>query len=204
MSDEPRSPVEQALDVLFYAPIGLALNAEELVGQMAARGRQSVMAAKFIGRMAVQQGRTEVDKALDRIQDQAATLVDQLGQLSGVARPGPAATVGPVAEDEAAGPVDAIDITEEAAAAEAAGAPAAVDVAGSVDPDADVDADPPIDVPVDEVNRAIPDYDSLAASQVVPRLDGLTSDELEVVRGYESAHRNRTTVLTRVAQLQRQ
>jgi hypothetical protein len=195
MSDEQRNPFEQALDVLFYAPIGLALNAEELVGQMAARGRQSVMAAKFIGRMAVQQGRTEVDKALDRIQDQAATLVEQLGQLTGVARPDPSGTAAPVAGDEAAGP---IDTTEEAQLA------AVADVADAAGTDAGEAVAPPNDVPVEEVNRAIPDYDSLAASQVVPRLDGLTADELEVVRGYESAHRNRTTVLTRVAQLQRQ
>jgi GNAT superfamily N-acetyltransferase len=38
---------------------------------------------------------------------------------------------------------------------------------------------------------AIPSYDSLAASQVVPRLDGLSSIELEAVRRYEEAHRGR-------------
>ena len=32
----------------------------------------------------------------------------------------------------------------------------------------------------------IPDYDSLSASQVVPRLDGLSSDELDAVRRYEA------------------
>jgi hypothetical protein len=49
---------------------------------------------------------------------------------------------------------------------------------------------------------AIPAYDSLAASQVVQRLDGLTHDELEAVRRYEVAHRARKTVLGKVAQLQ--
>ncbi len=49
---------------------------------------------------------------------------------------------------------------------------------------------------------AIPDYDSLAASQVVPRLAGLSGDELEAVRRYEVAHRGRKTILGRVAQLQ--
>jgi hypothetical protein len=189
MSDDHRNPIDQALDVVFYAPIGLALNAEELVGQMAARGRQSVAAAKFIGRMAVQQGRTEVDKALDRIQDQAATLVEQLGALSGVARPGSGS-------ETAARPAD---VTATTAADDEPGpdAPAAADI-----------EDPPAgdvaEVSVAEVNGSIPDYDSLAASQVVPRLDGLTADELEIVRRYEAAHRGRTTVLTRIAQLQRQ
>ena len=53
---------------------------------------------------------------------------------------------------------------------------------------------------VDEL--AIPDYDSLSASQVVTRLDGLTADELEAVRAYESANRGRKTILNKVAQLQ--
>jgi hypothetical protein len=49
---------------------------------------------------------------------------------------------------------------------------------------------------------AIPDYDSLAASQVVPRLAGLTAEELDAVKAYEQAHRGRATVLGRIAQLQ--
>lgn len=49
---------------------------------------------------------------------------------------------------------------------------------------------------------AIPGYDSLAASQVVPRLDGLDADELEAVRRYEEAHRARRTILGKIAQIQ--
>jgi hypothetical protein len=48
---------------------------------------------------------------------------------------------------------------------------------------------------------AIPGYDSLSASQVVQRLAGLSRDELEAVGAYESAHRARRTILTRVNQL---
>jgi hypothetical protein len=48
----------------------------------------------------------------------------------------------------------------------------------------------------------IPGYDSLSASQVVQRLAGLSSDELEAVGAYELANRGRRTVLTRVRQLQ--
>lgn len=75
-------------------------------------------------------------------------------------------------------------------------------------------ARPPAPEPVDEdipvrvedapavTSLAIPDYDSLAASQVVPRLAGLSEDELEAVRRYEAAHRGRKTILGKVAQLQ--
>jgi hypothetical protein len=49
---------------------------------------------------------------------------------------------------------------------------------------------------------AIPGYDALSASQVVPRLDALRASELEAVRVYEAAHRGRRTILNRIAQLQ--
>jgi hypothetical protein len=51
---------------------------------------------------------------------------------------------------------------------------------------------------------AIPDYDSLSASQVVNRLPSLSPDELAAVYTYESAQRGRKTILNKVAQLQAQ
>ncbi|MGH9118774.1 MAG: hypothetical protein ACRD0A_13105 [Acidimicrobiales bacterium] len=178
-TSEGRTPLEQALDLLFYAPIGLALNAEEMVSQMAERGRQSVAAGRFIGRVAVQQGRTQVDKALDRLQDQAATLVEQLGQLGGAeVRSSPAGEPAPTAPT-----ADMVDEPEP--------------------PAAGADEPRPGEPSVAEVNVAISDYDSLAASQVVPRLAGLSVDELEAVRRYEAARRRRMTILNRIAQLQR-
>lgn len=47
----------------------------------------------------------------------------------------------------------------------------------------------------------IPGYDSLSASQVVQRLGGLSTGELEAIREHEQAHRHRRTILNRVAQL---
>lgn len=52
-----------------------------------------------------------------------------------------------------------------------------------------------------ESELPIQDYDSLAASQVVPRLATLAPDELKVVQRYEQATRHRQTILHRVAQL---
>jgi hypothetical protein len=48
---------------------------------------------------------------------------------------------------------------------------------------------------------AIPGFDTLSASQVVQRLDGLTADELRAVRDHETGHRGRRTILNRVEQL---
>jgi hypothetical protein len=53
----------------------------------------------------------------------------------------------------------------------------------------------------DAQSLAIPGYDSLSASQVVERLSGLNSEELEAIGSYESAGRGRRTILNRVAQL---
>ena len=47
----------------------------------------------------------------------------------------------------------------------------------------------------------IPGYDALSASQVVERLIGLTSDELDAVHAYETAHRQRRTILGKIEQL---
>ena len=47
----------------------------------------------------------------------------------------------------------------------------------------------------------IPDYDELSASQVVERLDGLDRESLEAIRRYETDHRGRNTILGKIAQL---
>ena len=60
----------------------------------------------------------------------------------------------------------------------------------------------PVDSGIDPETLAIPDYDSLSASQVVPRLDSLGPDELEQVRRYENGKRVRKTILSKIAQLQ--
>lgn len=56
--------------------------------------------------------------------------------------------------------------------------------------------------PFDPDTLAIPDYDSLSASQVVPRLESLATEELEAVRQYEAATRARKTILNKIVQLQ--
>ena len=62
-----------------------------------------------------------------------------------------------------------------------------------------VEAAPVVDA--DPSDLPIAGYDSLAASQVIPRLDGLTPAELEAVRAYETAKRGRKTILGKITQL---
>lgn len=48
---------------------------------------------------------------------------------------------------------------------------------------------------------AIPDYDSLSAFQVMPRLEALDATDLDAVRAYEESTRGRRTILNKIAQL---
>lgn len=60
----------------------------------------------------------------------------------------------------------------------------------------------PAELVPDPGSLGITDYDALSANQVVPRLEGLSGDELEAVRRYEEANRGRKTILSKIAQLQ--
>jgi hypothetical protein len=51
------------------------------------------------------------------------------------------------------------------------------------------------------LGAALSDYDTLSASQVVRRLEGLGPEELRAVQRYESATRHRRTILNRASQL---
>jgi hypothetical protein len=157
VTDEKR-PIDLALDLFVYVPVGLALSARDLVPELARKGRErvtgQVTSARIVGRFAVQQGQAQAGKAFQRARQDA----------------------------------------EERLASEVAATPAAAPSPAPSAPTAH--SGPGADT------LAVPGYDSLSASQVLPRLEGLSADELEAVRAYEAAHRGRKTILGRIAQLQ--
>jgi hypothetical protein len=109
------------------------------------------------------------------------------------AEPGDGLSGAPVEDDEVAEPdLDAARPVDDRAGS----AIATVAAAGSETTPAPEPA-----APATAAALAIPEYDSLAASQVVPRLSGLSHDELSAVRSYEAAHRGRRTILGRADQL---
>ena len=63
---EPRSPLDAALDLFFYVPVGLALTASEEIPKLAAKGRAQlggrISMAKVVGQFVVAQGRKEVSR----------------------------------------------------------------------------------------------------------------------------------------------
>ena len=186
-SGRPRSPVEQWFEVFVYAPLGFALDARQLFPRFVDRGRNQVVLAKVIGKYAVEHGSKQVEGYLGQSQTQVAAVLQALGVLP-----------------EESEPTDPAGVEAfEAEAVVFTSAPAA-ESTGEVPVDQPVDdlvdrSDSPAPV-VDEL--AIPDYDNLSASQVIPRLGGLSPDELEAVRRYEAAERGRKTILGKIAQLQ--
>jgi len=191
----PRWPLDAALDLLVYAPVGLALTAAEEIPKLAAKGRARVSGqvgmAKVVGQFAVAQGRREINRRLS----------GAAGKDRDDVQDGPDDWLEPEAGEPA------LDL-EDATFAPDSGSPADL-VPGSGPESSAPDGDRAHDAaaatgtyPPGPAGLAIPGYDSLAASQVVPRLAGLSPDELAAVGAYESAHRGRRTILTRVRQLQ--
>jgi hypothetical protein len=186
---EHKNPIEQALDVFVYAPLGLLFSARETIPQLAEKGRQYVGAARAMGEFAFGQGREQAERAVRQAGDQAGQTLSVVGGLTG-RRPGGAPRRS-TAPDRPASPATPSPAPTPAPAAPAAEPPAEADAGGNGRGPA-----PNVET------LAIPGYDTLSASQVVQRLGGLSEDELEAVREYEQSSRKRKTILARVEQLQ--
>ena len=182
MSDDEKTPidhlVEGAVDLFVYAPIGLFFEAPNLLPKLAEQGRVHANNARLFGQFAVKHGEAQVRRRVGDVEQQAIGLLKMFGLLP---------------DDDASGPP--------------AGGPSSTASSGSPAPSVVTrleqlagNGEAPPGPAVDDL--AIPDYDSLSASQVVTRLEGLSPEELEAVRAYEAAHRGRKTILNKVAQLQ--
>ncbi|HRW38324.1 MAG: hypothetical protein KDB04_02160 [Acidimicrobiales bacterium] len=168
-----KKPLDHAVELAVFAPIGFALEARRLLPSFVERGRAQVTMAKVVGQFAVTTGQAEAAKRVARVQEQAEALLTEFGLGGGPATPGS----GPVAE-----PAPASDPAPTPATAPAA-------------------ASAPVRSSGGSASLPIADYDSLAASQVIPRLAGLSPEELDAVEAYEQAHRGRKTILGKVSQL---
>ncbi|HET6832355.1 MAG TPA: hypothetical protein VFH30_00705 [Acidimicrobiales bacterium] len=172
--NDDRTPADQIVDLLVYAPIGLFFEAPTLLPKLAEQGRVHTRNARLFGQFAVRQGEAEMRRRLAGFEEQTTGLLRALGVLPD--------------DDQDRGTDGADTLSPERAASRSDRAPAPATEQAEPEPDV--------------VDLAITDYDSLSASQVVTRLPGLTLDELEAVRAYEAAHRGRKTILNKIAQLQ--
>ena len=187
---EQQDPLEQLLDLLVYAPLGLALSARDVLPALAEKGRRhfapQATAARLVGKLAVRQGQREAEHLVAKARRQAESL---LGDLVTGARPR--------SGDTTTGPVAGVAEEGSNGSRRPASPPTSSGAARTTATSGPVPARSGPDVS----ELAIPGYDTLSASQVVQRLVGLTPEELDAVRSYEQAGRARKTVLSRIAQL---
>ena len=183
----PKTPVDQWFEWFVYAPLGFALDARQLLPRFIDRGRSQVVLARVVGRYAVKRGSKRASNYFEQSGNQMSAVLHALGVLPD--EPGPPAD--PADLDDFEGEV----LTFESPARTAD--PSTPPIASSSPEEL-----PEVAVLAPRVeNLAIPDYDNLSASQVVPRLGGLSSAELDDVLRYESAKRGRKTILNKIAQL---
>jgi len=197
--DDPKTPIDQALDVFVFLPLGFVLEFPRSIPRYIERGRQQLDAVKRIGRETMPAGSSPADQ-FDRLQAQTRNTLRALGVVS--SNGAASRTTGFATSTSSPSPPTSPSATR----ASSASAGHAEDAATDTDtdrPSASVTHIVRTDEPgIDAATLAIPDYDSLSASQVVPRLDSLSLDELELVRQYENAKRGRKTILSKIAQLQ--
>jgi hypothetical protein len=184
---ENRDRIERALEVFVYAPIGAGLFLREvappIVEQVVARGR-----AEFDRRQSEVQRHITSARSLGQVA-LAFGLPKLRGRVEGILgrRPTPSE---PPSKHSAPGVARATTAPPPTPAAATRPAPVVSHL--SVAPDRDAP---------DSDELPIPGYDALSASQVVERLAGLGPAELDAVHAYETAHRQRRTILGKIEQL---
>jgi hypothetical protein len=198
VSSDGQKAAERALDLLVYAPVGVALYLRDTVptfvnlfvsrgkaevGQRKHQARGQVSQAKAMGEFAVGFGgpklREQVEKGIAVARKGAESVLAGMVESDGPQAqpsPSPAPPTPAPQRREAAGSSMEPERNEARGSATSAAAPTATTL-------------------------GIPDYDELSASQVVERLDGLHRGELDAVRAYEEAHRGRRTILFKIEQL---
>lgn len=166
---------ERLLDLLVYAPAGLVVTAVGEFPHLVEIGRQAlgsrVSSARAVGEMAVRMGRREVVKRSDGLR----------GTNHNARR---VASAGSPSTGLRAVPSDLGDHSTSDHAH------------GTAPVAAPVDRNIP-----DAADLAIPAFDTLSASQVVQRLDGLSRSQLVSARAYEAGTRGRRTIISRIDQL---
>ncbi len=190
MSDDGQKTAERALELLVYAPVGVALYLRDTVptfvnlfvsrgrseiGQRRQQAKDQVSQAKAMGEFAVGFGgpkvREQVEKGIAMARMGAEAVIGGVtGESGGAATDAPAPQARPKEQPD-------------------------------TKPDAAATSRPAAKAKPAKAALVIPDYDELSASQVVERLDGLQPDELTAVRAYEEAHRSRRTILFKIEQL---
>jgi hypothetical protein len=191
---EDRNPLESALDVFVYAPLGLFFTVTEEMPRLVEKGRErlttQLTTARMLGQMAAPQLQAEAGKLVKGVMDRLSSPPGGPARAPAAPPPPPPPPPPPRARPS----VEPVGIDRPAPAPGPVGVP-------SGSPAAVTGGNGSVAHAGDSTHLAIPGYDTLSAMQVVQRLAGLSPPELEAVRAYEAAHRGRKTILHRAEQL---
>lgn len=215
---QQQNPIERAVDLFVYAPIGVAMFAKDTVptfmkmfvsrGQTELQHRRKALhdqanQYRSVGKFAVKYGGPEVRRQAEGRLDGARRVAEEtftgliVPRLPGnaAADQGPARV--PAAESKAAPKPRPTTPRKKPAKAATNAATSGKTNGATANGKAKSSSN---GTPVESA-LPIPEYDQLSASQVVERLEGLTTTELDAVRTYELAHRGRSTILGKIMQL---
>ncbi len=191
---ESKNPIDQLMELLVYAPVGLIYEYEDVLPQLVKRGRSQVQLAKVLGQMASQQGQQKAKQGQARVAKEGSSVDEMVGDAIGQAALILAKAVTEFGQVVGLAPV----ATEPAADSEAAAQPRAPKPLTSPQKRAGTAQRPPKAPTV-----PIAGYESLKAREIVPMLDDLTAAQRKRVRAYEVATRGRKTVLGKLDKLER-
>lgn len=177
---DEKSPADQLVELLVYAPVGMLYEYQTVMEQVVKRGRSQVQLAKVMGKMAAQRGQNDVEENVGEVLSSAAETI-----AKGITEFGAAIGLAPPKTSSAD------DTPEEQPAKEAATEKSAPKTAGSKQPE-----------PASKLPLPIAGYDELKAREIISLLPDLDRDQRARLAKHERENRNRKTVLAKLDQLE--
>jgi hypothetical protein len=211
---DEKPPLDRALDLFVYAPVGMALYVRDMfpsmMGIFVSRGKREVKSHLGGNDAPIPPMPSVPPVPVPDVGDFARRVGESIGVARGMAEGGiglardvtGSALQGFMSwrnteQDETRATVSQFTAPATAAGADAAAGSRPAPPAAPPSPPPSAPAAPAPDVD----SLPIPDYDELSASQVIERLEGLDTASLDAIRAYESSHRGRNTILGKIAQL---
>jgi len=190
------NPVDQLVELLVYAPIGLLYEYEDVLPKLVRRGRSQVQLARVMAQLAAKGSGNGHDRQpgidlFNVASSIAARLVTGLGAEIGLS---------PTSRGTASANRDAAaDGSSEPEAEPKVEPEAEVEAEPKVEPEAEVEVDADhveVDPPL------IEDYDDLTAREIIALLDDLDDTQRARIKDRELAGRGRKTVLAKLERLE--
>lgn len=202
---DSKNPMDQLVELLLYAPVGLAYEYEDVLPKLIKRGKSQVQLAKVLSQMAAQQGQTKAKQAAsegsDGVEDALAEVLGQAASVlaKGITDFGQRVGLAPVAPSDPQATDSAQASTGESSTGESSDSDASSDAATGEEPSVGLYSGA-VASPAGSMPMA--GYNELKAREIVPMLGDLTADQRRRVRAYEEATRGRKTILGKLDKLE--